>query len=166
MANKEILATKEQVVAEYADKFSRVQSFVLLDYRGLSVAQDTEMRTALRGAGVEYKVVKNRSILRSLQKAGIEGFDEYLNGPTAIALSYDDAVAPSKILVESAKKFNDKIAIKAGYVEGKFFDAAGIKSVATIPSKNTLIAQLLGLLLSPVSGLAVALSEVAKKQEA
>jgi large subunit ribosomal protein L10 len=164
--SQEILQQKAQVVDEFAQKVKDAKSFVFLDYRGLTVSEDTAMRSALRAAGVEYKVVKNRLILRSLQKQGIRGFDECLNGPTAIAISYDDPVAPSKVLVDSAKKYNNKIAVKAGLVEGKFVDENGVKSVAAIPAKPQLIAQLLGMLQHPIRGLAVALSEIAKKKEA
>ena len=130
----ESIKLKEQQVAEYAEKFGKAKSVVLVDYRGLTVAEDTAMRNEMRKAGVEYKVVKNRLMARAFAAAGIPGFD-VIEGPTAVAVSYDDAVAPSKI-------------------------------VATIPAKPVLVAQLLGMLQSPLRGLAVALSEIAKKKEA
>ncbi len=139
----ESIKLKEQQVAEYAEKFGKAKSVVLVDYRGLTVTEDTAMRNEMRKAGVEYK-----------------------EGPTAVAVSYDDAVAPSKIVVDTVKKTNDKIAVKGGVVEGKVMDANGIKTVATIPAKPVLVAQLLGMLQSPLRGLAVALSEIAKKKEA
>ena len=159
----ESIKLKEQQVAEYAEKFGKAKSVVLVDYRGLTVAEDTAMRNEMRKAGVEYKVVKNR--LMAPPAAGIPGFD-VIEGPTAVAVSYDDAVAPSKIVVDTVKKTNDKIAVKGGVVEGKVMDANGIKTVATIPAKPVLVAQLLGMLQSPLRGLAVALSEIAKKKEA
>ena len=124
------------------------------------------MRSELRKNNVEYKVIKNRLVLRALKESGIEGFDALLEGPTALAISYDDAVAPSKIIVDSVKKTNNKISVKGGVVEGKTLDVEGIKKVASIPSKPVLVAQLLGMLQTPIRGLAVALSEIAKKQEA
>ncbi len=161
----ETIKLKEQQVAEYAEKFGKAKSVVLVDYRGLNVAEDTSMRNELRKANVEYKVVKNRLILRAFVNAGYEGFDSVLEGPTAIAVSYDDAVAPAKIIVDNVKKTN-KIAVKGGVVEGKIMDAQGVTKVASIPAKPMLVAQLLGMLQSPVRGLAVALSEIAKKKEA
>lgn len=161
----ETLKLKEQQVAEYAEKFAKAKSVVLVDYRGLNVAEDTSMRSELRKANVEYKVVKNRLILRAFVNAGYQGFDSVLEGPTAIAVSYDDAVAPAKIIVDNVKKTN-KITVKGGVVEGKIMDAQGITKVASVPAKPVLVAQLLGMLQTPVRGLAVALSEIAKKKEA
>ena len=161
----ETLKLKEQQVAEDAEKFGKAKSVVLVDYRGLNVAEDTSMRSELRKANVEYKVVKNRLILRAFVNAGYQGFDSVLEGPTAIAVSYDDAVAPAKIIVDNVKKTN-KITVKGGVVEGKIMDAQGITKVASVPAKPVLVAQLLGMLQTPVRGLAVALSEIAKKKEA
>lgn len=161
----EIIKQKEQLVADYAEKFGRAKSIVLVDYRGITVAEDTAMRNELRAAGVEYKVIRNRLVLRAFNAAGITGFDAAFEGPTAMAISYDDPVAPARLLVGSAKK-TQKIKIKGGVVEGKALDEAGMTAVAAIPAKPVLIGQLLGLLLSPVRGLAVALSEIAKKKEA
>lgn len=158
----EIMKAKEQIVSEYAEKISKAKSFVVVDYRGLTVAEDTELRKELRSNNVEYKVVKNRLTLRAMEKAGYTGLDKEFEGPTALAISYDDAVAPAKVLVGYAKK-NNKLEVKAGMVEGKVMDVNGINSVASIPSKPVLVAQLLGMLQTPVRGLAVVLSEIAKK---
>ena len=161
----ETIKLKEQQVAEYVEKFGKAKSVVLVDYRGLSVAEDTLMRNDLRKANVEYKVIKNRLVLRAFNNAGIAGFDTVLEGPTAMAISYDDAVAPAKIIVDNVKKTN-KLTVKGGIVEGKVLDAKEITKVAAIPAKPVLVAQLLGMLQTPVRGLAVALSEIAKKKEA
>ena len=161
----ETLKLKKEQVAQYVEKVGKAKSFVLVDYRGLNVTEDTAMRNDLRKANVEYKVIKNRLVLRALNEAGYAGFDKILEGPTAMAISYDDAVAPAKILADNVKKTN-KIVIKGGVVEGETMDAAGINKVAAIPAKPVLIAQLLGMLQTPIRGLAVALSEIAKKQEA
>ena len=123
------------------------------------------MRNDLRKANVEYKVIKNRLVLRAFDNAGLAGFDTVLEGPTAMAISYDDAVAPAKIIVDNVKKTN-KLTVKGGIVEGKVLDAKEITKVAAIPAKPVLVAQLLGMLQTPVRGLAVALSEIAKKKEA
>jgi len=161
----EIMKAKEQIVSEYVEKVGKAKSFVLIDYRGLTVAEDTAMRNELRKNNVEYKVIKNRLVLRALNQAGIEGFDKVLEGPTAMAISYEDAVAPAKVLTENAKKLN-KTAIKGGVVEGKVMTVEELAKVATIPSKPVLVAQFLGMLQTPVRSLAVVLSEIAKKQEA
>lgn len=162
----EIMNAKKQIVSEYAEKIAKAKSFILIDYRGLTVTEDTALRNTLRAEKVEYKVVKNRLILRAIEQAGITGIDaSVFEGPTAIAISYDDAVAPAKLLTENVKKVN-KTAIKGGVVEGKAVTLEEIAKVATIPAKPVLIAQLLGMLQSPVRSLAVVLSEIAKKQEA
>jgi ribosomal protein L10 len=161
----ETIKLKEQQVAEYVEKFGKAKSVVLVDYRGLNVAEDTLMRNDLRKANVEYKVIKNRLVLRAFNNAGIAGFDTVLEGPTAMAISYEDAVAPAKIIVDNVKKTN-KLTVKGGMVEGKVLDAKEITKVAAIPAKPVLVAQLLGMLQTPVRGLAVALSEIAKKKEA
>lgn len=162
----EIMNAKKQIVSDYAEKLAKAKSFVLVDYRGLTVAEDTALRNTLRKENVEYSVVKNRLILRAVEKAGIEGIDaSVFEGPTAIAISYEDAVTPAKLLTENVKKVN-KTAIKGGVVEGKALSVEELAKVATIPSKPVLIAQLLGMLQSPIRSLAVVLSEIAKKQEA
>ena len=156
---------KQPIVQAIADDVNGAAGVVLVDYRGLNVAEDTAMRVEMRNNNVEYKVIKNRLILRALNKAGFTNFDSLLEGPTALAISYEDAVAPSKVVADNVKKTN-KIVIKGGVVEGQVMDEAGIKKVAAIPAKPVLVAQLLGMLQTPVRGLAVALSEIAKKQEA
>lgn len=161
----EILKVKEQIVSDYAEKLAKAKSFVIVDYRGLTVAEDTQLRKELRDNNVEYSVVKNRLTLRAMEKAGFTGLDQVLTGPTAVAISYDDAVAPAKVLVTNAKK-NTKLEVKGGMVEGKILSVNEINGVAAIPAKPVLIAQLLGMLQTPIRGLAVALSEIAKKQEA
>jgi len=163
MASKTILKQKETEVAQIADKIAKAKSVILVDYRGLTVAQDTAMRVEFRKENVEYKVIKNRIMLRALKTAGYEGFDKILEGPTAVAFGYDDAVTPAKILADNAKKLN-KMALKGGVAEGKFLDQAAVVALSKTPSKPVLIGQLLGLLTNPARSLAVAISEVAKKK--
>lgn len=160
--SKEILKAKEQAVEELSQKFAKAKSVVLVDYCGMSVAEDTQLRNELRKEGVEYKVIKNRIMLRAFDKAGYKGFDDILQGTTAVAISYEDAVMPAKILADNAKKVN-KTALKGGVVEGSIMDAKAITAVAAIPPKTVLLSQLVGLLTSPMRSLAVGLSEVAKK---
>lgn len=158
----EAIKVKAEQVEAVKEKIGKAKSVVLVDYRGLTVAEDTAMRTELRKANVEYAVIKNRIMTRAFSAAGFDGLDGVLEGPTAVAISYDDAVAPAKIISDTAKKTN-KLAFKGGIVEGQTMDAQGIAHLATIPSKDVLIAQMLGLLTSPMRSLAVAMSEIAKK---
>lgn len=158
----ETIQAKAAQVESVKEKIGKAKSVVLVDYRGLTVAEDTVMRSELRKANVEYAVIKNRIMTRAFAAAGYDGFDGVLEGPTAVAISYDDAVAPARIISDTAKKTN-KLAFKGGVVEGKTMDSKGIETLATIPSKDVLIAQMLGLLTSPMRSLAVAMSEIAKK---
>ena len=165
MASPSILKQKEEEVALICDKIKKAKSVILIDYRGLSVAQDTQMRVDLRKENVEYKVIKNRIMLRALRASGYEGFDEVLQGPTAVAFGYEDAVMPAKILADSAKKFN-KMTLKGGVAEGKVLSDKDVIALSKVPSKPVLLGQLLGLLTNPMRSLAVAMAEVAKKKSA
>ena len=164
--SKEAIELKAKQVEDIADKVKRAKCVVLVDYRGLTVAQDTEMRVNMRNAGVDYKVLKNRLVLRALNNCGFEGFEKVLEGPTAVAFGYEDAVAPAKIVAETITKTNNKIAIKGGIIEGKQASAEDVNKLSKIPAKPVLVGQLLGMLTNPMRSLAVALSEIAKKQSA
>ncbi len=163
--SEQIMKLKEQEVAGLSEKFSKAKGIVLVDYRGMTVAEDTALRNEMRKNNVEYKVVKNRIMLRAFEKAGYTGLEDVLQGTTAVAISYDDPVTPAKVLSDNAKKIN-KTALKGGVIEGSVMDEKAIKSVAAIPPKTVLLSQLVGLLTSPMRSLAVGLSEVAKKQSA
>lgn len=160
------LETKKQVVEEIKSKIQDSKSIVFIDYKGLTVAEDTEFRTEFRKNGCEYKVLKNTLVRKAFNELGVTDFDADLNGPTAVAFGKDETGA-SKVVVEACKKFNDKISIKSGYIDGAYVDVNGVKVFASIPSKEVLLAKLLGSLKSPITGLAIALQAVAdKKQEA
>lgn len=165
MASKEIIAQKEQLVNEVAEKIAKAKSIVLVNHCGLTVEQDTALRVDMRKADVEYKVIKNTILVRAFEKAGYTGFEKVFEGPTAVAFSYEDTVAGAKIVVENGTK-TKMLEIKGGVIEGKIASIEEIKVLASIPAKPVLIGQLLGLLTSPMRGLAVAISEVAKKQSA
>ena len=156
--------TKREVVDQIKDRIERAASFVIIDYKGLTVAEDTALRNDFRSAKVEYKVLKNTLVKIALNELGYHDFDEALNGPTAIAFSYDDAIAPSKIAVNSIKKLN-KMQIKCGMLDKKFVDEATVNALAKVPNRETLLAMLLSVLQAPVRGLAVALNEIAKKAQ-
>lgn len=164
MASKEVLEQKQQQVEEIKAKISSAKSLVIIDYMGLNVAEDTAFRKELRNAGVDYQVLKNRLVKRAFDDLGYTQFDDALNGPTAVAFSDKDAVAPAKIIVDNIKKLN-KMKAKCGLVEGEFMDEAGVKTIAAIPSREILIAKMLGSMQSPITGLAVCLNKIAEKME-
>ncbi len=162
MPSEKVLQSKAALVEELAEKLKNSAAGVIVDYRGINVADDTKLRKELREAGVEYCVVKNTLLKRAAEKAGIEGFDGHLEGTTAIAISKDDIIVAPKILhkqAEALESFN----IKIGYVDGKVISAEEVKQYAMLPSKETLVAKLLFVLQSPMQKLAIAASEIAKK---
>ena len=144
---------KQPVVAEIAELLNGAQSAVVVDYRGLTVEQDTALRKQLREAGVVYKVYKNTMIRRAAEGTEFPSLDAHLEGPTAIAVSKEDATAPARILAEFAKKA-DKLEIKGGVVEGTYYDAKGMQVIATIPSREVLLGKLLGSIQSPITNFA------------
>ena len=153
---------KAPIVEEIASTVKDAQSVVLVDYRGLTVAQDTQLRKELREAGVVYKVYKNTYMTRAFQGTAFEGLSEYLEGPSAMAVSTTDATAPARILCKFAKEA-DKLEIKGGVVEGTLYDAKGMSQIANIPSRDELLSKLLGSLQSPITNLARVLNQVAEK---
>ena len=162
---RKALEVKSLVVSEIVAKLNNSSSAVVVDYKGLTVAEVTELRKVMREAGVDYKVYKNTLVRRAAQEVGIEQFnDELLVGTNAIAFGYDDPVAPARIL----KKFietHPKMKLKMGVVEGEFYDEAKIMELANIPSREELIAKLLGSLKAPVSNFVYLVDAIAKKQE-
>ena len=156
---------KQPVVQEIAEKIDGAQSIVLVDHRGLTVAQDTELRRQLREAGVTYKVYKNTMMNFAFKGTVFEGLSDLLNGPSALAISKEDATAPARVLCNFAKTA-DKLEIKGGVVEGKVYDAAGIAAVSTIPSREQLLSRLLGSMQSPIANFARVIKQVAEKEPA
>ena len=158
---------KQPVVAEIAEVIDGAQSAVLIDYRGLTVEQDTELRKRLRAAGVTYKVYKNTMMNFAFKGTDFEALAPYLNGPSALAVSKTDATAPAREIAEFLKTAkNLKLEIKGGVVEGKAFDAAGIEEIAKIPGREALISRLLGSMQSPIANLARVLNQIAEKDSA
>ncbi len=155
---------KQQVVEEIIGKLRDSQSTVLVDYRGLDVAEITELRKQLREAGVDFKVYKNTLVRRATQETGLTELDSYLVGPTAIAFSNEDVIAPAKILSGFAKE-HDNLEIKAGMIEGEMADVNKIKEVAELPSREGLLAMLLSVLQAPVRNFALAVKAVAEQKE-
>jgi len=157
-----VLESKKQIVAELTEKLQGAASGVIVNYSGITVENDTKMRAELRKAGVEYAVIKNTMTKRACENVGYGELASALEGMTAIAISKDDAVAPAKILKEYADKI-DSFELKAGFVEGKVLDQAGVLELANIPSKEILVGKLLGSIQSPLYGLACALQAIIDK---
>ena len=152
---------KQPIVAAIAEDVKDAQSVVLVDYRGLTVAQDTELRKQLREAGIIYKVCKNTMMKRAFEGTQFEGLAQYLEGPSAMAVSKDDATAAARIICKFAKTA-DKLEVKAGVVEGTVYDEAGVKALATIPSREELLSKLLGSIQSPIANFARVIKQIAE----
>lgn len=148
---------KAQIVAELKDNFQNASSAVLIDYRGITVAEATVMREECRKAGVVYKIYKNTLTERAVKELGYDDLVPYLKGPTAIAFGAEDPVAPAKLLSDTIKKLK-KMEFKVGLVEGKVIDVAGVNALANLPSREALIAKMLGSMNAPVTGLVMVLS--------
>lgn len=157
------LEAKKELVAEIKDKLSRAKCVVFVDYRGLNVAQDTEMRTEFRKNNSDYKVYKNRLVLRAASELGISGLEEHLQGTSAIAFGYEDEVSAAKIVGQVGEKTN-MLSIKCGLLNGKLISSDEVKTLAKIPSREELIGKLLFIFQNPMRSLAVAINEIAKKQ--
>ena len=153
MPSQKILEEKKQIVAGIAEQFKTAVSGVFVDYCGLTVEEDTELRNKLREAGVEYKVIKNTLTRFAAKEVGFDEIDPILNGPTSLALSMTDEVAPAKVIADFAKKHN-QLEIKGGFLDGKVLELNEVKTLAATPNRETLLAKLLGSLNAPISNLA------------
>ena len=162
MPSKSILEQKQAIVAELAEKLKNSPAGVVVNYQGITVDADTKMRKALREAGVTYTVMKNSLTGRACDEVGLGEMKQYLSGMTAIAIASDDAVAPAKVLKEYAEKI-ESFEILAGYLDGKVVDKATVEQLADIPSKEVLIAKLLGSIKSPLYNFAYAIQAIIDK---
>ena len=160
MPSAKILEAKKAYVAELNTKIAGSLAGVVVAYNGISVADDTKLRKELREAGVHYVVEKNSMLRFAFKNMGIDAFDEVLHGTTAVALSKDDQTAPARVLGKFAEDHEDFFNLKAGYVEGVAYDAAGVEKLSKIPSRETLLAQLVGSLQGPIQKLAATLQAV------
>lgn len=164
MPSESVLAKKQQFVADLAEKLKNAAGGVLVDYRGISVEDDTKLRKELREANVDYFVVKNTLLKRACDAAGLSGLDDVLTGTTAIALSEEDIISAPKILHKKAEASNGKFSIKLGFVDGNVISKEEVEVYAKLPSKETLLSQLVFMLQSPMQRVAIAINEIAKKQ--
>ena len=155
---------KQPIVDEIKASLEGAQGVVVVDYRGLTVEQDTQLRKQLREAGVVYKVYKNTLVKRAIAGTEFEPMAEVLEGPNAIAICKEDATAPARVLANFAKTAN-ALELKCGVVEGTFYDAAGIATIATIPSREELLSKLLGSMQSPITNFARVIKQIAEKNE-
>lgn len=177
MPNAKVLEQKKALVAALAEKMKKSASGVLVDYKGINVADDTKLRADMRKAEVDYTVYKNTMIRLAAKEAGLDGLEPFLAGTTAIAMSETDITAPAKLVVDYAKKIQGKYEVKAGFIEGKVVSAKEIEAIAALPSKEVLIATVLAGFNAPITGfvnvlnanlrgLAVALNAIREKKEA
>jgi large subunit ribosomal protein L10 len=165
MGNAKIQGEKSLLVSEVTTKFRESSCSIVADYRGLNSSQVTNLRKALRDAGIEFQVIKNTLARRATAEANLTELDSYLTGPTAIAFSKSDVVAPAKILSDFAKK-NDKLNLKGAIVEGKVVGPDQIKALADLPSREGMLSMLLSVLQAPVRNFALAVKAVAEQKEA
>ena len=156
---------KQPVVEEIKENIKDAKSVVLVDYRGLTVDQDTQLRKNLREAGVTYKVYKNTLVNRAIEGTEFESLKDLLEGPSAIAISKSEATTPASIICKFAK-INDKLEVKGGVVEGAFYDAKGVEVLSTIPSREELLGKLLGSIQSPITNFARVINQIAESKEA
>ena len=163
MPNAKVLSEKQAIVASLTETLQSASSGVLVDYKGITVAEDTALRAELRENGVEYSVVKNTLLRRAADNVGLGELDEVLNGTTSIAISKDDPIAPMRIVNKYAKQMGDRFNIKAGFMDGQVLPLEDIAALAELPSKDGLVAQLLGMMLAPITSLAIVLKAIAEK---
>ena len=155
---------KQPIVDEIASNLEGAQGVVLAEYKGLTVEQDTQLRKQLREANVVYKVYKNTMMKRAFEGTDFAALDEHLEGPSAIAISKDDATAPARIVANFIKKAKC-CELKSGVVEGTYYDAAGIATIATIPSRDELIAKFMGSIQSPITNFARVIKQIAEQKD-
>ncbi|MDR1754030.1 MAG: 50S ribosomal protein L10 [Eubacterium sp.] len=163
MPSEKILQSKEAFVNDLADKLKKSACGVLADYKGINVADDTKLRRELRENGVDYFVVKNTLLKRAFEKVGIEGLDDLLEGATAIGLSEEDIIIAPKILFKQSDASGENFNIKGGFINGVAAPLSELEEYAKLPSKDVLLSKLLFMLQSPMQRMAIAISEIAKK---
>ena len=163
MPSQKVLEQKQQVVAQLAERIQGSVAGIIVDYKGITVEDDTKLRKELREAGVNYFVEKNSILRFALKEAGVEGLENVLEGTTAIALSNEDQTAPARILGKYADASEGKFKVKAGYIGSDIYDEAGVMALSKIPSRDVLLAQLVGSLQGPIQKLAALLKAVSEK---
>ena len=163
MPNAKVLSEKQAIVEKLTETLQSAASGVLVDYKGITVAEDTALRHELRENGVEYSVVKNTLVRFAIDKVGMQELDEVLNGTTSLAISKDDPIAPMRIINKYSKQMGDRFNIKAGFMDGKVIPLADVAALAELPSKDALLGQVLGMMLAPITSLAIVIKAIAEK---
>ena len=163
MPNAKVLSEKQAIVAALVDDLKAASSGVLVDYKGITVAEDTALRHELRENGVEYAVVKNTLLRRALDNVDLGELDGVLNGTTSMAISKEDPIAPMRIVNKYAKQMGDRFNIKAGFMDGKVLPLDDVFALAELPSKDALLGQVLGMMLAPITSLAIVIKAIAEK---
>ncbi len=166
MPNAKVLSEKQAIVASLTEKLQGAAAGVLVDYKGITVSEDTALRAELRKNNVEYAVVKNTLLRFAVNNCGMNELDDLLSGTTSLAICNDDPVAPARIVNDFAKKLGDRFSIKGGFMDGKVMPLNEVMALAEIPPIPVLRAQVLGTMLAPISGLACVLKQIAEKQGA
>lgn len=164
MPNAKVLSEKQAIVNALAERIKSAESGVLVDYKGITVAEDTALRTELRKDEVNYTVVKNTLTRKALDMLGMEGLDHVLNGTTSLATADNDPIAPFRILSDYSKKLGDRFNIKAAFMDGKILSDAEIAEISELPSKDALYAKVLGTMIAPITGLAVCLGQILEQK--
>ena len=165
MPNAKVLSEKQAIVAELTEKIQKATAGVIVDYKGITVEEDTALRKECREGGVDYAVVKNTLLRFAFNNCGLNELDEQLNGTTSLAIAADP-VAPARVIAEFAKKLNGRFEIKGGFLEGKVVPLETVNALASIPALPILQAQVLGTMLAPISALACVIKQIAEKQGA
>ena len=166
MPNAKVLSEKQAIVAALTEKLQGAAAGVIIDYKGINVAEDTALRVECRNNNIDYSVVKNTLLRFAFNNVGLSDLDEQLNGTTSLAISMEDPVAPARVIADFAKKLNGKFEIKGGFMDGKPVDMDTINRLASIPALPVLQAQVLGTMLAPISALACVLKQIAEKNGA
>lgn len=164
MPNAKVLSEKQAIVAALTERLQNASAGVFVDYKGISVAQDTELRRTLRENGVDYTVVKNTLVRFAIDKVGYNELDPILNGTTSLATTEGDPIAPFRVINDYTKKLGDIFTVKAGFMDGKILSDAEMAEIAALPSKEALYGKVLGTMLAPITSLAVVLNQIAEQK--
>ena len=164
MPNAKVLSEKQAIVEALAERIKNASAGVFVDYKGITVAEDTALRTELRRDEVNYTVVKNTLTRKALDKLGMEGLDPVLNGTTSLATAENDPIAPFRILSDYSKKLGDRFNIKAAFMDGQILSESEIAEISELPSKDALYAKVLGTMIAPITGLAVCLGQILEQK--
>ena len=164
MPNAKVLSEKQAIVAELVERLKGASAGVFVDYKGITVAEDTALRSELRQNEVDYSVVKNTLVRFALDKCGLEGLDGILNGTTSLATSTSDPIVPIRLVHEASEKMKDKFTIKGAFLEGKVLNEAEIAEISALQNKDALYSKVLGTMLAPITGLAVVLGQIVEQK--